>query len=457
MYGLAKSGLAAIRLLVREGAEVTAIDKATRDALGATATELESLGVRLRIGGEDPGAALREAEVVVVSPGVPLSLPELAAARDAGVEVIGEVELAWRFIAGTGPVIGITGTNGKSTTTALTGKLIEAAGKRVFVGGNLGLPLSEAAMAEVPYEAFVVELSSFQLEGAQTLRCNGAAILNLTPDHIDRYASQKEYGEAKARIFRNQQGSDFAVVNGDDEAVVGLAKASSAVEVVAFSLSLDRERVQGEGRTIRLPSPFIPLPVRGEGAVFTIGEERYFLRNRALRGAHNLQNAMAAAVLARRTGLCAPAAIQRGLDEYPGLPHRIESVATVRGVEYVNDSKATNIDSTLVGLAAFPGRVWLILGGKGKGAPYAPLVDASLNKVKGVLTIGSDAPTIEAAYTGRVPVHPCGTLEVAVDKAQQLASEGDVVLLSPACASYDQFKNFEHRGDAFKALVRGLS
>ncbi|MBX5483612.1 MAG: UDP-N-acetylmuramoyl-L-alanine--D-glutamate ligase [Myxococcaceae bacterium] len=450
VYGLARSGLSAIRLLLRERANVTAVDRATPEALGATVTELVDRGVRLHLGGGDPGRVLLASDLIVLSPGVPQTLPEVVAAQEAGVEVIGEVELAWRFIAGQGPMLGITGTNGKSTTTALTGKLLECAGRRVFVGGNLGRPLSEAALEERPYQAFVVELSSFQLEGATTLRCHGAAILNLTPDHIDRYASMAEYGGAKARILRNQRADDFFVLNADDAAVVALADAAQADGAGAARLGFTLEE------DARKWGQSVAAARCGDG--FTFRGHTFAVRNRALRGAHNLQNAMAAALLAGRSGLgVSDEHLQRGLDEYPGLPHRIESVATIRGVEWVNDSKATNVDSTLVGLAAFPKNVWLILGGKGKGAPYEPLVQASLNKVKGVLTIGQDAPTIEAAYAGRVPVHACQTIEGAVQKAKELSREGDVVLLSPACASYDQFRNFEHRGEVFKALVRSLS
>jgi UDP-N-acetylmuramoylalanine--D-glutamate ligase len=443
VFGLGKSGRAAIQLLRREHAQVTAVDQASAADLGETAGALERDGVRLCLGGGDPSGVLRAVDLVVVSPGVPLTLPPIEAARSAGVAVWGEVELAWRFLP-RAPFIGITGTNGKSTTTALCGTLFQAAGKRAFAGGNLGSPLSEAALAEQPFDACVVELSSFQLEGAETLRCTGAAILNLTPDHLDRYASHGAYGEAKARIFRNQGDGDFAVVNADDAGVMALAR-RVAVPVHGFTLAGEGKRGLG-GRAVAETEGFRIEPAAGAA-------ERFRVRNRALRGAHNLQNAMAAGLLALHSGVSAEA-IQKGLDAYPGLPHRIESVATIDGVEWVNDSKATNVDSSLVALKAFPGNVWLILGGKGKAAPYAPLVEASRGKLKGVLTIGQDAPAIERAFQTEFPVYPCGTLEGAVDSARELARPGDVVLLSPACASFDQFRSFEHRGDTFKALVR---
>ena len=442
VFGLGKSGRAAIRLLQRERAEITAVDQASAADLGETAAQLEREGVRLCLGGEDPAGVLRAADLVVVSPGVPLALPAIESVRSAGVPVWGEVELAWRYLP-SAPLVGITGTNGKSTTTALCGALFHAGGRRAFVGGNLGAPLSEAALTEETFDAYVVELSSFQLEGAETFRCTGAALLNLTPDHVDRYTSHVAYGAAKARIFRNQREGDFAVVNADDAAVLALAGAAT-VPVHGFTLRAEGARDLA-GRAVAEPDGF-----RIESG--SAAPERFQVRNRALRGAHNLQNAMAAALLARCCGVGAEA-IQNGLDSYPGLPHRIESVAAIDGVEWVNDSKATNVDSSLVALKAFGGNVWLILGGKGKGASYAPLVDAALGKVKGVLTIGADAATIERAFQGQVPVYSCGTLEGAVDGARELAVAGDVVLLSPACASYDQFKNFEHRGETFKALV----
>jgi UDP-N-acetylmuramoylalanine--D-glutamate ligase len=447
VFGLAKSGLAALRLLKARGARVTALDARSEEALGETARELKAQGVTLVTGPTPPGL-LESKQLVVVSPGVPLALPEIQKARAAGVPVWGEVELAWRYLSHL-PLIGITGTNGKSTTTALTGELFSCGGGRTFVGGNLGRPLAEAALAPGEWDALVVELSSFQLEGIDTLRPRGSTILNLTPDHLDRYASHAAYGEAKARIFRNQAQGDFTVVNADDADVMRLAQ-SAKVPVYGFSLT--GQPVAGSpklaGMAVARPGSF-----RFEGA----GEkdEAFTLTNRALRGAHNAQNAMAAALLARLAGV-SHEAVQAGLDGYPGLPHRLESVRVLDGVEWVNDSKATNVDSVLVALRAFQKDVLLIAGGKGKGAPYQPMVDEGRGKVKGVLTIGQDADTLAQAYEGVTSVYPCGTLAEAVRRARVLAKAGDTVLLSPACASYDQFQNFEHRGDTFKRLVREL-
>ena len=448
VFGLAKSGVAALRLLLQHGAKVTALDARSEDALGDVAKELQAKGVTL-VTGATPQGLLTRQDLVVVSPGVPLSLPELEAARTAGVPVCGEIELAWRFLeyAGATRLLGITGTNGKSTTTALTGELYAKGGQRTFVGGNLGRPLAEAAVSPGDWDALVVELSSFQLEGIHTLRPLGAAILNLTPDHLDRYADQGEYGAAKARIFMNQDaGRDFAVVNADDAAVMTLA-ASARVPVYGFSLT---------GRPVVDAPALAGLALAQDGGFrLEFAGEDFTLTNRALRGAHNAQNAMAASLLARLGGISRDA-VQAGLDSYPGLPHRLESVRVLDGVEWVNDSKATNVDSVLVALRAFAGDVWLIAGGKGKGAPYAPMVEAGQGKVKGVLTIGQDADALARAYANEAPVHACGTLDAAVAKARGLAKAGDTVLLSPACASYDQFKNFEDRGDTFKRLVGAL-
>ena len=447
VYGLAKSGLAAIRLLTQRGARVTALDSRTEQALGATAQELKAQGVTLVTSPPPPGL-LESQRLVVVSPGVPLSLPELRAARAAGVPVWGEVELAARFLAHV-PLLGITGTNGKSTTTALTGELFLRGGQRTFVGGNLGRPLTEAALSPGDWDALVVELSSFQLEGIDTLRPRGAALLNLTPDHLDRYADHAAYGAAKARIFKNQASGDFAVVNADDADVMRLAEAAP-VPVYGFSLT---------GRPVASTPVLAGLAVaRPGGFGFEgVGEpgESFSLTNRALRGGHNAQNAMAAALLARLAGV-SHEGVQAGLDSYPGLPHRLESVRVLEGVEWVNDSKATNVDSVLVALRAFSRDVLLIAGGKGKGAPYAPMVEEGRGKVKAVLTIGQDAELLARAYEGAATVYPCGTLAEAVRRARELAVSGDTVLLSPACASYDQFQNFEHRGDTFKRLVGEL-
>lgn len=443
VIGLGKSGIGAAKLLLRRGARVVALDENPAAVVPSGVEGPFELKA-----GPFPAEYWKGATAVVVSPGVPLSKPEIVAAKAAGVPVYGEIELAYRTLPkGAGPLLGVTGTNGKSTTTALLGELVKQHVPRTFVGGNLGtaFTLAYENPDEPPFEQHVIELSSFQLEGLIDARFKVAAILNLTADHIDRYASHEEYGLAKARIFDGQQQGDFAVVNADDADVLKLARRAK-VPVYAFTLDGQRTNPGFAGMAIGSKEKFI----------FNFGVPTVFtVTNRALRGAHNLQNAMAAALMARLAGI-PDAAIQRGLDSFPGLAHRLELVRERGGVEWINDSKATNVDSSLVAMKALKGDVLLIAGGKGKGAPYEPLVEAARGKVKVVLTIGKDAPLIAAAFAGVCPIHDCGTIEKAVSQAAEISTRGDTVLLSPACASYDQFNNFEHRGDVFKALVKSL-
>jgi UDP-N-acetylmuramoylalanine--D-glutamate ligase len=445
VVGLARSGVAAARVALARGARVKVTDRRAASELGPPLEGLAASGAELALGGHDP-ADFTRADLVVVSPGVPLALPEIEAARKKGVPVVGEVELAARLLPPL-PVVGITGTNGKSTTTALTGAIFES-DRRTFTGGNLGTPLCELVLSGAEVDAVVLELSSFQLEGIDRLRPRVGALLNVTPDHLDRYRGVSEYALAKARLFMNQQPGDFAVANARDARAVALA-GSSRGELVTFGFGEPgprSARADGEG-----PS-FLLAPNGG-------APERYEVRSRALRGRHNLENAMAAAACARLLGVPG-ARVQAALERFEGLPHRLELVSERGGVEWVNDSKATNVDSTQVGLAAFPaGRphVLLILGGRGKRAPYAPLRPLFPGRVKALLTIGEDAPSIERELGGLAETLPCGDLAQAVRRAGSLARPGDVVLLSPACASYDQFKNYEERGDAFRRLVTEMA
>jgi len=442
VVGLARSGAAAARLAATRGARVTATDRRGETELREATAALAGLPIAFTLGRHEPGD-FTGADLVVVSPGVPMALPELAAARRAGVPVVAEVELAARCLEGV-PLVAITGTNGKSTTTALAGALF-AEDRRAFVGGNLGTPLSDLALAGAAVDVAVVELSSFQLEGIERLRPRVAAVLNLTPDHLDRYAGMDAYAAAKTRIFMSQQPGDVALANARDPRTVSMAQ-SSRGEVWTFGPGAPELRaVRDGGEALLLSGP------SGE-------PERYRVRSRALRGRHNRENAMAAIACARLLGVPG-AEVQRGLDRFPGLPHRLELVGERGGVEWVNDSKATNVDSTLVGLSAFPaGRpsVLLILGGRGKLSPYAPLRDLFPGRVKVLLTIGEDAPALERELGDAAPLESCGDLATAVGRAASLARPGDVVLLSPACSSYDQFQDYQHRGETFRALVAAL-
>ena len=446
VVGLARSGLAAARLCVREGASVTVTDSRPAAALGPALEALEVLPLRRMLGGHDQ-RDFTAADLVVVSPGVPMSMPPLLAARAAGVPIWSEVELAARFLGST-PLVAVTGTNGKSTTTALAGALFSE-DRRTFVGGNLGTPLCEHVLSGQVADVVVAELSSFQLEGIERLRARVAAILNVTPDHLDRYSGLDDYAAAKARLFETQQPGDFTVANLRDDRAMAMAAASRGA-LYTF----------GFGPPARAAAR---APEDGSGELwfyrYAAGSpERYRLANRALRGRHNLENAMAALLCARLLGVPG-AAVQRGLDHFAGLPHRLELVRERDGVEWINDSKATNVDSASVGLAAFPAgpaRVVLILGGRGKHAPYAPLQPLFAGRVKALLTVGEDAPAIERELGVVAPTEGCGTLATAVTRAAALTGPGDVVLLSPACASYDQFKSYEERGERFRQLVGAL-
>ncbi len=439
VVGLARSGAAAARLAIREGARVTVTDRRTAGELSQALAPLEGLPVSLSLGGHEE-RDFTSADLVVVSPGVPLTLPGIAAARRAGIPVLGEVELASRLL-GDVPVVAITGTNGKSTTTALTGRLFQE-DRAAFVGGNLGTPFSEILLSGTRFDVAVLELSSFQLEGIERFRPRVAAILNVTPDHLDRHGGMDGYIAAKARLFSNQQPGDVAVANDRDPLALAAAR-SSRGDVITFGFGGRASMAaRDDGEVVRWTGP------TGE-------PERYRIRSRALLGRHNRENAMAAVICARMMGVPGPA-VQRGLDGFPGLPHRLELVASRGGVEWVNDSKATNVDSTVVGLSAFPAgkaSVILLLGGRGKGAPYAPLRALFPGRVKALLTLGEDAPAIERELGDLGPTESCGDLPTAVARAARLAAPGDVVLLSPSCASYDQFRTYEERGETFRRLA----
>jgi UDP-N-acetylmuramoylalanine--D-glutamate ligase len=441
VVGLAKSGVAATRLLRRVGADVVAVDDKPASALGATVPEVERLGARLALG---PGTDITMAgvDLVIVSPGVPLDARVPLAARKVGVPVIGELELGWRAMEA--DTIAITGTNGKTTTTALTGALLAEQVRPVLVAGNIGTPLTAHALTFPADGLVVAEVSSFQLETVEHFHPRVAVVLNLTPDHLDRHRTFAAYAEAKARLFAHQTNSDCAVLNADDEPTRALA-ARTRASVVWFS----RRRVLEHGIFVRDGWITAKLSAHSEevGPVSEI----------TMRGAHNVENVLAATACALWTGI-APERIRRGIARFRGVPHRIEFVRDLRGAQYYNDSKGTNVASTLKALESFAERIVLIAGGKGKGQDFAPLARAARGHVRHAILIGEDAPAIAAALESeRVPMSRQASLADAVTEARTLAGPGDVVLLSPACASFDMFDNFEHRGDAFRTLVQGLA
>jgi UDP-N-acetylmuramoylalanine--D-glutamate ligase len=439
VVGLARSGVAAARLLREAGAEVVGVDALPLTGLGTEVRGLETLGVRL-VTGEPAPAVLDAIELVVVSPGVPLTAPALASVRRRGVPIIGELELGWRATQAT--TVAITGTNGKTTTTALTGALLTDESRAVLVAGNIGTPLSAHATGFPADGVVVCEVSSFQLETIELFRPRVAAVLNVTPDHLDRHGSFEAYLEAKARIFLNQTPADTAVLNADDPATRRLA-ARTRADVVWFSrtVALDAGVFVRDGWIV----------ARRDGRESIVCP----LSEIGLRGAHNVENVLAATACALTLGV-APVAARRAIGGFRAVAHRIELVRSVDGVDYYNDSKGTNVDSTLKALESFAEPVVLIAGGKGKGQDFTPLAAAARGRVRHAVLIGEDAPRIETALAPVVAVTRATSMAAAVATARSLARPGDVVLLSPACASFDMFDNFEHRGDVFKHVVNEL-
>ena len=437
VVGLGKSGVASALFLKTHGAQVTVSDTKSGDELHKEIPALLDHGITVETGGHGE-RTFRGQDLIVVSPGVPVDAEPLVQARALGIPVIGEIELAARFLPG--PIIAITGSNGKTTTTTLIGEILAKSGLPTLVGGNIGTPAVSLADRATPDTVIVLEVSSFQLETTQTFRPKVAVVLNVTPDHLDRHRTFEAYAAAKARIFENQQNSDFTVVNADDPACVAMA-ARTRAQLCCFSRLKELER----GAFVR-DRHVIFRDGGGEREILPVAEI-------PLKGAHNLENVLAAVCAGTLMG-CAPEKTRHAVREFKAVEHRLEFVATIRGVDYYNDSKATNVDATIKALESFPSNIHLILGGKDKGSDYSVLNDLLRQRVKRVYTIGAAAEKIESQIKAEV-VH-AETLENAIRKAHATAHPGDVVLLAPACASFDQFKNYEQRGRVFKEIVRGL-
>jgi UDP-N-acetylmuramoylalanine--D-glutamate ligase len=450
--GLARSGVAASRLLQAAGARVTVADRKESTELTEVLAAIDRDHVDVTVGNQYE-SSLDEADLVVISPGVPYRLASIEAARRRGVKVIGELELASQFLRS--PLLAITGTNGKSTTVTLIGKILVESGQRAFVGGNLGTALSDAALEDLragqagkptPYDYLVVEVSSFQLETIDRFHPRIAALLNITVDHQDRYASLDEYVAAKQRIFENQTASDFALFNLDDDRVAALRHRVRAKRLGFTTASIIGADLAGG------------TYLEGDRIVTTVtGVRQEICRRSEIRiiGNHNVGNVMAAASYALLCG-CSVDAIRRVLATFPGLEHALEIVRERRGVRYVNDSKGTNVDATLKALESIDQPIWLIAGGRDKGGDFARLAQAVRRRVTRVILIGEAAPLLRQAWEGAATMTEAATLRGAVDLAAQGASPGDVVLLSPACASFDMFADYQDRGRQFKALVHAL-
>jgi UDP-N-acetylmuramoylalanine--D-glutamate ligase len=433
VVGLGESGRAAARFLTARGAVVTATDSQPPEKLGSVA-ELLNLGVTLHVGGH-PAELFAEQDIVIPSPGVPWDLPQLEAARRLGIEVVGELEVAAAMLRGR--VIGVTGTNGKTTTTSLIGHILRAAGWNVCVAGNIGTPVLSIVETSTDDTWNVLELSSFQLEAMSHFRCEIALVLNVTPDHLDRHKTLDGYAKAKARIFMAQTSGDHAVLNADDAGCREMAPQARG-QVCWFS----RTRALDCGAS-----------VKGEWIAFNgtpVGSTHL-----PIRGAHNLENALAAVAASALAGVSADV-IGPALEIFTAVEHRLEYVRTLDGVDYYNDSKATNVDATRKAIEAFDGGLWVILGGSEKGADYYDLREPLKQRARAVILIGAAASKMAAQLDGWVEIHHAGTLEHALEYARRQAQPGDTVLLAPACASFDQFQNYGHRGRVFKQLVAEL-
>src|ERR1700688_2362154 len=439
VVGLGKSGVASALFLKAHGAQVTVSDTKSGDELRNEIPVLLDHGITVETGGHGD-RTFRGQDLIVVSPGVPVDAPPLVQARALGESVIGEIELAAQFLPG--PIVAITGSNGKTTTTTLTGEILTAAGLPTLVGGNIATPAISLAERANPETTIVLEISSFQLETIQTFRPKVAVVLNVTPDHLDRHRTFEVYVDAKARIFENQQGTDFAVLNADDPTCATLGSRTRA-EVFWFS----RQKEVQQGAWVR-DGNIVFRDAKGQREIMQVSEI-------PLKGAHSLENVLAAVCAGVLMG-CAPDKIRQAVRDFKAVEHRLEFVATIRGVDYYNDSKATNVDATIKALESFPANIHLILGGKDKGSDYTVLNDLLRQRVKSVYTIGAAAEKIESQIKGTEVEH-AETLENALRKANAAAHPGDVVLLAPACASFDQFKSYEHRGQVFKEVVKGLA
>ena len=440
VVGLGKSGVASALFLKLRGARVTVSDTKTEDELRAEIPILLDHGITVETG-EHGERTFHGQDLIVVSPGVSVDALPIVQARTSGEPIIGEIELAAQFLPGR--IVAITGSNGKTTTTTLTGEILTAGGLPTLVGGNIGTPAISLVERAKPDHIIVLEVSSFQLETIQTFRPKMAVILNITPDHLDRHRTFAAYAGAKARIFENQQADDFAVLNADDPNCVALAEGIRA-HICWFS----RKKEVQQGASVQDGR----IGFRDAGGK----REIMLVSEIPLKGAHNLENVLAAICAGALMGV-KPEHIRRAVQQFKAVEHRLEYVATIRGVDYYNDSKATNVDATIKALESFPANIHLILGGKDKGSDYTVLNDLLRERVKRVYTIGAAAEKIESHIKGAAEIVPAETLDDAVRRAAAVAQAGDVVLLAPACASFDQFDNYEHRGRVFKEVVHTLA
>jgi UDP-N-acetylmuramoylalanine--D-glutamate ligase len=438
IVGLARTGASVARFLAERGAVVTVTDMKEETDLAPFLEKLSDLEIRFELGRHDDQTFL-SSDMIVVSPGVPMDIPPLSLARKRGRMIISEIELAGGFIDA--PIVAITGTNGKTTTTTLAGEIFRGSGYKAFVGGNIGNPLIDLVTSGEAVDFVVAEISSFQLEGIHKFRPRVAVLLNVTEDHLDRYATYQEYIDAKARIFENQTSEDFAVLNMDDPIV-----SSYAGTVKSRVVPMSQQRALEKGIYCR--DGFITFAWEGVRESFPTASFK-------LQGVHNIENIMAALASTLLTG-CDPRSAQAVVEGFSGLHHRMELVKIVDDVAYYNDSKGTNVGSVVKSLESFAGNVTLIAGGKDKGGDYCPLASLVKERVKHLILLGEARQRIFDSLGNLTDAHLVESLEEAVLTARRLTAPGGVVLFSPACSSFDMFKNYEERGDRFASIVKGL-
>jgi len=436
--GLARTGIVVSLFSAAYGGVVTATDIRPESELGDTATKLRAAGVKVELGVHNDATFLDQ-DLIVLSPGVPAKLPALELARAQGIPIWSEIELAWRFLRG--KLVAITGSNGKTTATSLVAHILKTSGIPTQVGGNIGTPLLALVEASTDSTVTVAEISSFQLEAVEKFRPEIGVLLNLTPDHLDRHASFEDYAQAKMRMFENQLERDAAVLNADDPEVTKRMPSKPHIYWFSRQKRVATGAYLSDGQII----------FRHEGSETLLARRDEI----PLKGEHNVENVLASCAAAYLAG-AVPDAISNGVKTFAGVEHRLEFVAEIAGVAFYNDSKATNVDATLKAIEAFPGPLLVILGGKDKGSDYTTLREPIRQRARMALLIGAAADKIASQLGDAVPVERAETIDRALKMAMHHAHPGDVVLLAPACASFDQFENYEHRGRMFKELVAKL-
>lgn len=451
VVGLGSSGEAAASFLINRGAKVTVTDMTDDKKLKPVVENLHEKGIRFEMGEHRP-ESFENADMIVISPGVPHTISPIQRAREKGVPVLGEIELASRFIAE--PIVAVTGTNGKTTTTTLIGEMLRESGKEVFVGGNIGVPLIKYPDSANKAEMVVVEVSSFQLDTISRFRPKVSVLLNIAEDHLDRYPDLSAYARSKARIFENQKKEDTAVINGSDPMAKAAASHVQGLKLM-YCRDMDAEKSSGlrdaviNDRGIRFKPEVIPAP--GAAPVPMLLERD----QTRLPGMHNLENIAAAALAAMAAGGSFEG-VKKAVKNFKGLAHRTQYVATINDIEYYDDSKATNPDAVARAVESFDRRIVLILGGRNKDTDFKQMDRFIKERVKSIVALGESREEVHAALSRVVPVQKADSMEEAVDRASRLASPGELVLLSPACSSFDMFQSYAHRGDVFQREVNRL-